>query len=777
MSKLVILELDGDLADGLRASLEIGDDGDHPVSFLRLKGRLPAAPDLAQILQTHWSDHYRNLNAPYRIKPKRILLHRSLEACCESARELRDRLNAWLDSPEFRPLDQRLRQELGQAEDIRLLVRTNNLELQKLPWTEWELLRSYPRAEPALAPLEAKVHRLDRHLPCPVKVRILAILGHDEGIDVERDRQCLEDLPAADVRFLVKPSRREVIDQLQSRPWDIIFFAGHSETEGDVGRVYLNPDESLTVDELWYSLRKAVDRGLQLAIFNSCDGLGLAQRLDELAIPQMIVMRELIPDRVAQSFLVSFLQNFAAGLPLYVAVREARQRLHDEWEGELPCASWLPVIFQGAGVPPPAWAELHAHAPMLPVPPSNPALSQRPTSRKPHRRAIALSLILATSFTLGLQRLGWLQGLELSAFDELVRRRPPESQDERFLLVVIGEQDKQYQQQLDMERRESLSPEALDLLWQKLAPHQPRLLGLNILDFRSDAELNTTLKRDRRIIASCQTANPVAELDAVPPPLGFTDDRLGFSSLVTDHDDVVRRQVLGHRDDEVCPSDRALSLRLAERYLEASMDPERQQLQDLFLPRLTNRAGGYALSPASVSSYQILVNYRNADWKIVNLARILSGELDSQLPALVRDRIVLVGGDRYASDATLTPLRSEREAVPSIVVHAQLTSQLISAVQDDRKLLSWWPDWADSLWILAWATLGSLVTLLTRWRSRMLGIMIGFVSSILLGYFLFQQGLWLPLIAPAFAFVVASTIGIVTLNLMIRHVSTTRHSR
>ena len=59
----------------------------------------------------------------------------------------------------------------------------------------------------------------------------------------------------------------------------------------------------------------------------------------------MIVMREPVPDRVAQEFLKYFLQAFARGDTLYLSVREARERLQG-LENQFPCATWLPVICQ-----------------------------------------------------------------------------------------------------------------------------------------------------------------------------------------------------------------------------------------------------------------------------------------------------------------------------------------------------------------------------------------------------------------------------------------------
>ena len=61
----------------------------------------------------------------------------------------------------------------------------------------------------------------------------------------------------------------------------------------------------------------------------------------------MIVMREPVPDRVAQEFLKYFLTAFAVGESLYSAARHARERL-EGLEDEFPYATWLPVIFQNS---------------------------------------------------------------------------------------------------------------------------------------------------------------------------------------------------------------------------------------------------------------------------------------------------------------------------------------------------------------------------------------------------------------------------------------------
>jgi hypothetical protein len=181
--------------------------------------------------------------------------------------------------------------------------------LHKLPWQEWDFFERYPRAEIALSAVEFERPKKSEIATLKEKVRILAILGNSNGIDTEVDRRKLEALPDAEVKFLVEP-RADSVSTTNSgiNLGTFCFLQGHSETQGETGQIYINQTDSLSLNELKHGLRKAIAQGLQLAIFNSCDGLGLAYELEQLHIPQMIVMREPVPDKVAQEFLNYFLK-------------------------------------------------------------------------------------------------------------------------------------------------------------------------------------------------------------------------------------------------------------------------------------------------------------------------------------------------------------------------------------------------------------------------------------------------------------------------------------
>ncbi|WP_246141831.1 CHAT domain-containing protein, partial [Hyella patelloides] len=281
----------------------------------------------------------------------------SFEAICS---DLANEFNNWLQYSKFLQLERKLRSHLSTTAAIRIIIETDDELVKRLPWHCWNFLQDYPDSEIALSRPEYK--QLPSQAVNRKKVRILAILGNSQDIDIAAEQTALKALPDAETKFLIKPSRREFDRELwDTQGWDILFFAGHSRTEGETGRIYINEEpyyNSLTIEQLEEALKTAISRGLKLAIFNSCDGLGLANALEKLHIPQVIVMREPVPNLVAQQFFHYFLLAFAVEkLPLYLAVKQARCRLRG-LESEYPAASWLPVICQNPAVRSPNWLDL-----------------------------------------------------------------------------------------------------------------------------------------------------------------------------------------------------------------------------------------------------------------------------------------------------------------------------------------------------------------------------------------------------------------------------------
>ncbi|NJM71040.1 MAG: CHASE2 domain-containing protein [Scytonema sp. RU_4_4] len=753
MAKLVVLKMNGDLEhQGFRVTLEIGSDCAPPE--IEISGKLPPYPDLATYL-CQWQHKYRSLGMPSRIKPQEIIYDGSITTriseCRQKAKVLINCLQRWFDSQEFRCINNTLREELKRNEAIRVLIRTDNLELQTIPWHLWDFFDRYSLAEFALTTTASQTPPKPLRKP---KARVLAILGNSNGIDVQLDRQLLESLPNAETVFLVEPQRKKLNDYLWQQ-WDILFFAGHSETADDIGRIYINTTDSLTIEELEFGLKRAIAQGLQLAIFNSCDGLGLARHLASLNIPQMIVMREPVTDEVAQEFLKHFLKAFSGGKSLYLASREAREKLQG-LEDKFPNATWLPVLIQNPRVVPLTWREL----------------STQKTDPKRQILTVLMASVLVTSIVMGVRYFGMLQPWELQAYDHLMQLRPAiESSDPRLLIVTIDEADIYYQNQKGMKRQGSLSDKALAQLLQKLEQYQPTTIGIDIYrDFSVDPnypDLITRLKKHNNIFAVCKVP---AESDGAPdgiyPPYEVPKERQTFSDFVADEDEVARRQLLYLTPPakSPCTAENALSFQLARHYLldkgiKADITPQGYlQIGKVLFRPLKEHTSGY--QKVSAIGYQILLNYRfSGDQKkiadSISLRDVLNNN-DQINSELLKNRIVLIGVTAPSTaDHWKTP--SHNKKIPGVFVQAHMVSHILSAVEDGRPLLWWWSSSVEALWIWIWSLLGGMIA----WRyskPEYLGLAVAGALLILFGicFGIFTQAGWIPLIPPALTLILTA---------------------
>lgn len=235
------------------------------------------------------------------------------------------------------------------------------LALERLPWEAWEIgeelalsssirIARYPlnvRAEPV--PVSSK--RLSR-------MRVLAIMGDETGLDFEADRLAVKRLaPLADISFVgfqpgvqsadLKTAIATTIDD--ERGWDILFFAGHSTeaTDGDVtgGDLSVAPNTVMSIQDIVPHLKRARQRGLQFAIFNSCCGLTIARACIDAGLSQVAIAREPIHNSVAQEFLCRLLQRLAAGDDAHTAVRAVSHWFKLEKNFSYPSAHLLPSFF------------------------------------------------------------------------------------------------------------------------------------------------------------------------------------------------------------------------------------------------------------------------------------------------------------------------------------------------------------------------------------------------------------------------------------------------
>lgn len=299
-----------------------------------------------------------------RLTPSAVDWHSKLT---EAETRLLKEFHDWLRSKELfeiRAAIARASQEVAVADRPPLHPRLDvfltciPMELARLPWEVWEIGADFPvtgtiriirsaaiRTEPISHPMRKRRGR----------ARILAILGDDTGLDFQTDRDAVRSLARmAEVMFVGwQPGQTatEVREQIQQaiankQGWDVLFFAGHSnETEVTGGELAIAPGVSITVRDIAPQLVAAKQRGLQVAIFNSCSGLNIAESLIDLGFSQVAVMREPIHNRVAQEFLVQFLRSLADHKDVHESLLSACQSLRLEKNVTYPSAYLVPSLF------------------------------------------------------------------------------------------------------------------------------------------------------------------------------------------------------------------------------------------------------------------------------------------------------------------------------------------------------------------------------------------------------------------------------------------------
>jgi CHASE2 domain-containing sensor protein len=350
-----------------------------------------------------------------------------------------------------------------------------------------------------------------------------------------------------------------------------------------------------------------------------------------------------------------------------------------------------------------------------------------------------------------------------------VRLRPNERQDSRLLVVAITEADFQLKEQES--RKGSLSDLALAKLLEKLESYQPRTIGIDIYrDFPvnpNQPELATRLKNSNLIFTICKVSEQTLNEPGVLPPPEIPIQRQGFSDFVKDPDGVIRRHLIAMKPNakSPCATPHSFSAQLAFHYLKAEgieakyTNKNQLQVGQVIFKRLQLPAGSY--QKIDDSGYQILLNYRPVHYHspiadTVTLNDVLTNKVP---PEAVKNRIILIGVTAQSDgDYFPTPYSASQEIyqeMSGVMLHAQMVSQILSAVKDKRPLLWVWSPWSEALWVWSWSLLGGILA----WRIRNflhLGLAGGAALGILYGlsFGLICQGGWVPLVPSGLALVI-----------------------
>ena len=348
---------------------------------------------------------------------------------------------------------------------------------------------------------------------------------------------------------------------------------------------------------------------------------------------------------------------------------------------------------------------------------------------------------------------GLLQASELATLDQLMLLRPPELVDERVVIVKITESDIKKWPITDIE---------LAQLLKKIDRFKPRAIGLdiyrNLVQEPGHKELVNTAKSIPNLIG-IQRIKDEKSSGVAPPPF-LKKEQIGFNNFPLDTDGKVRRNLLYVYDQDGNPIP-SFAIALAEVYLKAqgvepqsaASNPNYLQLGKAVFSPFSENEGGYV--GADEGGYQILGNFRSPDKLLtVSMADVLANKVPANL---LRDRIVIIGLQASSfGDLFYTPYSSKffdaAEPFFGVQIHANFTSQIVSAALDGRPLIKVWSDFVEGLWILAWSYFGASLSWKLRSPKKSTVSML-LAGSGLMGicYLGLLVGYWIPLIPPIMA--------------------------
>ena len=372
------------------------------------------------------------------------------------------------------------------------------------------------------------------------------------------------------------------------------------------------------------------------------------------------------------------------------------------------------------------------------------------------KKVVFLTLAIAGAI-LGIRSLGWLQTWELQSFDLLMRWRPQELPDERILIVKVTKDDIEAQPAIER-GASSISDRSLAKLLNKLARSPATAIGLDIYreiplqaPYQSQIEL---VKQSDRFFAICNYGDPGVEAAS---QIIFND---GFNNVVLDPDGVIRRQIVAVNSAAPCRSKYALNWQLATHYLETAgiktAHNERYlQVGNTPFKPLAITTGGY--QKIDRSGNQVLLNCRNSEQIApqVTLQEFLNDSFDLDL---VRDRIILIG--TTASSFKDNRWRTSCDDMETgVEIQAQMVSQILSAVLDERPLLKSLASWGEMILIVSCASIGGILTYYQR-SLRQLAGRIGLTVIFIVGsseILIITIGIWLPLFSSLLAFTLTSS--------------------
>jgi CHASE2 domain-containing sensor protein/CheY-like chemotaxis protein len=384
-------------------------------------------------------------------------------------------------------------------------------------------------------------------------------------------------------------------------------------------------------------------------------------------------------------------------------------------------------------------------------------------------------IVLVTSPTVAIciiiaSMLGWFQLLEWSTLEQFFAIRPQKVIDKRILIVTVDEED------ITKSGKPVIPDGILADAIKRISAKKPTVIGM---DFYRDLpvepghqQLVEVMKNTPNLIGVKKLAGEKVATSSI-----FAEsDRIALSDLIYDSDGKVRRALLTI-EGEKGEFYEGLATRLGLIYLE-SKGIKLEQVNGSesilglgkarFIPLQKNHEFNYVAD--NMGGYQIFLDFHGhkENFDTVRLWDLLR---DKVPPEKIRDRIVFIGSIAESSnDFHFVGFRGsgkdENDKMAGVVVHANITSQILNAAIDGKLLLRGWSRSNAWLWVSCWSIIGSSISFcllrVRASRKTILGLLfmviILSVAIVVCSYTAFLLGWWIPSISPILALLLSAIV-------------------
>ena len=385
------------------------------------------------------------------------------------------------------------------------------------------------------------------------------------------------------------------------------------------------------------------------------------------------------------------------------------------------------------------------------------------------KQVISISLLVTLTGTL-IRLTGILQPLDWAVLDNSFQLRKLEPPDNRFLIVAVEEADLKHLKQWPT------SDENLAMVLNNIKQQKPAVIGLDIYrDFPVEPgakELSKVFESTPNLLGIQKIINAPYSASIAPPSVLAKQGQIANNDIIVDGDGVIRRGILYPKTsgDNALPS---LGLEAAAIYLEKSQgivaeSGEKGNLKlgkTVFVP-FENSDGGYV--SADAGGYQILLNYRGPAESFPHVS--FTDALNNRVkPELIRNRIVLIGAyapslnDRFYTPYSRKLIGTTPIRTPGVEIQANLASQIIAAVLDNRPLIKVLPFPLSEIWLFLWTVV--TCSLIYRWgnKSNLTFLAIITTPVLITGCWwvsqnAFLKGWWIPSVPPILGIIVSAFV-------------------